>query len=157
MIEKRTARRASPVRQDGSFMLEALIAILIVSLGILGTVGLFARSMQTFQDSGYRGEAALLANTLVGRMWVSDPKFASLSAKFDSGSGGAEYTEFAALVAQRLPNSLPPVVTVTPGTTATSSDVVITIQWRHPGDDPLDPVLPGLRRYVANATIGANL
>jgi type IV pilus assembly protein PilV len=133
-------------------MLEALIAILIVALGVLGIVGLYARSIQNVDDSKFRGEAALLVDQLVGQMWISDPKPASLVAKFDSGGAGAEYTEFAALVAQRLPNSIAPVVTVTAGPTPTSSNVAITIQWKHPGDanDPTP------RKYDVNAVIGAN-
>ena len=98
-------RRAMPF-QSGSFLLEALIAILIVSLGVLGIVGLYARSMQNVDDSKYRGEAALLASTLIGQMWVSDPDNAALTANYDSGSGGPGYTEFAALVAQRIPDSV---------------------------------------------------
>jgi len=133
-------------------MLEALIAILIVALGVLGIVGLYARSLQNVDDSKFRGEAALLVNSVIGQMWVSDPKPASLLAKFDSTGAGAEYTEFATLVAQRLPNSVAPVITVTPGPTATSSNVAISIQWKHPGDAN-DPTL---RKYDVNATIGAN-
>jgi type IV pilus assembly protein PilV len=147
--------RRSP--QQGSFMLEALIAILIVALGILGTVGLYARSIQNVDDAKFRGEAALLANTLVGQMWVSDPRITALKANFDSGSGGPGYVEFAALVAQRLPNSTVPTVIVTqsvgPAATTSSSDVVITIQWKHPGD--LLDVTP--REFTLNATIGSNL
>jgi type IV pilus assembly protein PilV len=152
MIAFRSFRRVRASPQRGSFMLEALIAILIVALGVLGIVGLYARSVQNVDDSKFRGEAALLVSTLVGQMWISDPKTASLVAKFDSSGSGAEYTEFAALVAQRLPNSVPPVVTVTPGPTATSSNVAISIQWKHPGDTN-DPTP---RKYDVNAVIGAN-
>jgi type IV pilus assembly protein PilV len=138
-------------------MLEALIAILIVALGILGTVGLYARSVQTVEDSKYRSEAALLASTLVGEMWVSDTHPASLTAKYDSAGAGAGITEFKALVTKRLPVSTAPTptVTVTPGATAGSSNVEITIQWVHPGD-ATDPLLPPFRTYVMNATIGGN-
>lgn len=146
--------RRSP--QQGSFMLEALIAILIVALGILGTVGLYARSIQNVDDAKFRGEAALLANTLLGQMWVNDTKQANLTAKFDSGSGGAEYVEFAAMVAQRLPNSVPPTVTITAGPTPTSSTVQITVQWANPNDKN-DPLLIGtLRRFDLWAIVGSN-
>jgi type IV pilus assembly protein PilV len=159
MIVARHARHASRSLQQGSFMLEALIAILIVALGILGTVGLYARSIQNVDDAKFRGEAALLANTLVGQMWVTDTKLANLTARFDSGSGGAEYVEFAALVAQRLPNSAarPPTVTVTAGPTPTSSNVLITIWWVNPGDKN-DPMLPPntMRQFDMNATVGSN-
>jgi type IV pilus assembly protein PilV len=153
MTGLRRARRAPHIpRQGGNFMLEALISILIVALGVLGVVGLYARSLQDVDDSKYRGEAALLVNSVLGQMWISDPKPASLLAKFDSSGSGAEYTEFAALVAQRMPNSVAPVITVTPGPTLTSSNVAISIQWRHPGDAN-DPTL---RNYAVNATVGAN-
>ena len=132
-------------------MLEALIAILIVALGILGVVGLYARSLQNVDDSKYRGEAALLAATLVGQMWIDDPSFANLQANFDSGIGtGAGYTEFKTLVAQRFPNSTAPTVVVTAGPTRASTDVQITITWRQPGDVTA-------RNYDVTATIGNNL
>ncbi len=136
MIASSIVRHSRRASQHGNFMLEALIAILIVALGILGTVGLYARSVQTVEDSKYRSEAALLASTLVGEMWVSDTHPASLTAKFDSAGAGAGITEFKALVAKRLPSSTAPTptVTVTPGATAGSSNVEITIQWVHPGD-----------------------
>ena len=149
------------VRRDlerGSFMLEALIAILIVALGVLGTVGLYARSVQQVDDAKFRGEAALLASSLIGQMWLSDAHMGALTAKFDSGSAGPGYTEFAALVAQRLPNSVAPTVTVSAGPNDSSSRVDILIQWKHPGEDKdwTDKINPLLRQYTANATIGTN-
>ena len=149
--------RASGPAQRGSYLLEALIAILIVAIGVLGVVGLYVRSIQNVDDAKFRGEAALLVNTLVGQMWISDTRLASLQAKFDSAGGGAEYAEFAAMVAQRMPNSVPPTVVVAAGQTATSTDVLVTIQWIHPGDnDPLLPAPLQYRKYQVNATIGSN-
>jgi len=144
--------------QRGSFMLEALIAILIVALGVLGTVGLYARSVQQVDDAKFRGEAALLASSLIGQMWLSDAHQAALTANFDSSGAGPGYTEFAALVAQRLPNSVPPTVTVSAGPNVSSSRVDILIQWKHPGEDKdwTDKIQPLNRRYTANATIGTN-
>ncbi len=65
MHKLQTLRRA---RQSGSFLLEALIAILIVALGVLGSVGLLARSMQDVDDAKFRGEAAYLANSIIDQM-----------------------------------------------------------------------------------------
>ena len=153
----RAVSRTRRPTQQGSYLLEALIAILIVAIGVLGVVGLYVRSMQNVDDAKFRGEAALLVNTLVGQMWVSDTSFASLQAKFDSGVGGPGFTEFAAMVAQRMPNSVPPTVVVAAGPTLTSTDVLITVQWIHPGDnDPLLPALLKYRQYQVNATIGSN-
>ena len=146
--------RSSP--QRGSFLLESLVATLIVALGVLGIVGMFARAVQNIDDSKVRGEAALLAHSLVGQMWVSGHS-ATLQANFDSVSPGTGpgYVEFKTLLRQRLPHSLAPDVLVTAGPTATSSDVLITVRWTHPGDTP-DPLLPNPRRYDLHATVGSN-
>ena len=69
--------------QRGSFLLEALISVLIVALGLLGLIGLQARAIQNVDDAQYRAEAAYLANALLGQMWVHDPKTAQLKADFD--------------------------------------------------------------------------
>jgi len=150
--------RTNPSPQHGSFLLESLVAMLIVSLGVLGIVGLYARSVQNIDDSKYRGEAALLAHSLLGQMWVTANSFATLQANFDSVTpgSGTGYIEFKALVLQRLPNSLAPDVLVTAGPSTSSTDVRITIKWKHPGDTP-DRLLPKPRQYDLNATIGSNL
>lgn len=139
-------------RERGSFLLEALIAILIVALGILGSVGLLARSMQQVDDSRNRGEAAYLANWLIGQMWVSNRDTATLDSTFGSVTAGAGYTDFKTMVQQRLPNAGDPVVTVGAGpitATTTNSLVTITITWTPPGD-------PSAHQYNVTASIGAN-
>jgi type IV pilus assembly protein PilV len=142
----------SATSQRGSFLLEALISVLIVAFGVLGSIGLIARSMQTIDDAKYRGEAAFLASSLVAQMWIANK--ATLSAEFDSTAGsGAAYKEFKAVVEQRLPNaaSLAQDVFVSAGPTPTSTNVVITIRWQSPGDDP-----SVVRQYQSAATIGSN-
>ena len=91
--EVRVARRPERLsmtraryRQQGSFLLEALIAILIVALGVLGSVGLLARSMQDMDDAKNRGEAAYLANQLISQMWLSDRVTANLDTEFGSAT-----------------------------------------------------------------------
>lgn len=146
-------RRAAP--QRGSFLLEALISVLIVAFGILGLIGLQARAIQNVDDAQYRGEAAYLANAYLGQMWVADR--ATLNANFDDASGGPAYAEFKAWVGQRLPGaSLPgndPKVTIVPsGITATSSTVRIQIFWQPPGE----PAGLVRHQYDVVATVGSN-
>ena len=143
----RTHRRAA--RQRGSFLLEALISVLIVAFGVLGLIGLQARAIQNVDDAQYRGEAAYLANALIGQMWVSNQ--ATLLADFGSGGGGIPYTEFKTWVGQRLPGGSikAPVVTITPGATVGSSDVQISIFWQPPGE-------LAAHHYDVDATIGTN-
>jgi len=123
--------------QRGSFMLEALIALLIVALGILGLVGLQARAVQNIGDAQYRSEAAFLSNDLLSRMWTSNQ--ANLVADFESTGSGTPYDEFKTIVQARLPkiSTTPdPDVTVTArfGDPTMGHDVVITVFWQPPGD-----------------------
>ena len=67
----RQKQTASPVaRQRGGFLLEALIGILIFTLGVLGLVALQARAIGYSSDTQYRGEAAYLANAYISKMWA---------------------------------------------------------------------------------------
>lgn len=55
--------------QTGSALLEALIAVLLFSFGILGIVAMQATAAKLVADSRYRIEASLLADELMGRIW----------------------------------------------------------------------------------------
>ena len=150
MIRSRTLRRTRAARAlRGSFLLEALIAILIIAFAVLGLVGLMARSMQNVDDAKFRGEAAYLASAYIGEMWIDDK--AALNANFDDSSGGVNYNAFKTLVAQRLPNAAAPAptVTITPGPTPLSRQVEIIISWQPPGDKER-------HEHRASATIGVN-
>jgi type IV pilus assembly protein PilV len=62
------ARNAS---QSGVALLEALIGILIFSLGILAMVAMQAAAVNAVADAQYRIEAANAANQLLSHMWVN--------------------------------------------------------------------------------------
>src|SRR6266404_3707340 len=79
--------------QRGAFLLEALIGILIFSLGVLGIVGLQAQAIRFTNDSEYRAEAVYLANSLISQMWGD--KRDTLKANYES-PGGAKYGLFKA-------------------------------------------------------------
>ena len=144
-------------RQHGSFLLEALVSVLIVALGILGLIGLQARAIQNVDDAQYRGEAAYVANALLGQMWLYDRT--KLIADFDSSAGGPVYTEFKTWVGQRLPGAnIPanaPVVTITQDATTpttTSSWVYIRVMWQAPGEPAGSPA----HFYETDAIVGSN-
>lgn len=70
----RTAPRSNrPVRtrQHGASLLEVLIALLIFSFGVLGIVGLQANMNIRSTEAKQRAEAAVLANEIIGRMWIA--------------------------------------------------------------------------------------
>ncbi len=62
-----------PAAQRGSMLLEALIALLLFSMGILGLMGLQAVAVKNTADAKYRTEAAFLANQIIGQMWADNP------------------------------------------------------------------------------------
>lgn len=123
-------------QQTGSFLLEALIGILIFSMGILSIVGLQAASIKASGDAKYRSDASLLTNQLIGQMWVSNRTAATL--KTDFQTGGAAYTAWANDVEDGLPGveANPPTVAVdlVAGPNDTSSVVTITVFWKTPSE-----------------------
>jgi type IV pilus assembly protein PilV len=59
--------------QTGAILLEALIAIVIFSMGILAVAGLQATMIRNTTDANFRAEAAFIAQQVIGQMWA-DPK-----------------------------------------------------------------------------------
>jgi type IV pilus assembly protein PilV len=143
--------------QQGAFLLEALIGILIFSLGILGIVGLQAQAIRFTNDAEYRAEAVYLANSLISQMW-SDRRD-TLRANYDSSVGGPKYTTFKADVQSRMLGAIFPAdpvvkVDVTDGSlplavTKTSSVVQVQIVWQLPGE-------PTAHNYTTTGVIGQN-
>ena len=57
-------------RERGVMLIEALIAILIFSIGILAVVGMQGVAMKNVTESKSRSEAAFLAQELMAQMWI---------------------------------------------------------------------------------------
>lgn len=64
-------RRTFPakIQQQGSVLIEAMVAILLFSIGVLAVAGLQASMIQNTTESKLRAEASYLAQQIVGRMW----------------------------------------------------------------------------------------
>lgn len=153
-------------QQTGSMLLEGLIALLIFSMGILAIVGMQASAINASSNAKYRSDAGLLANELIGTMWVSNRDQATLQAAFASPNGTA-YTAWAwvgttatpgtqvapatGTVLETLPGTQanPPSVVITPvvSTSLPSNLVTITIFWQAPNETTA-------HNYVAVAQIG---
>lgn len=134
--------RPSPDRQAGFTLLESLCALLIFAVGVLGLAGLHATAVRQASAAEFRSIAAMLANDLVSRMWLSDRTAAALQASYGSGGAGPGYVSWRAQVQRSgLPGAatLPPTVVFQTvaggGTSAVSSSLAtITIYWQAPGD-----------------------
>lgn len=125
-------------------LLEALIAILIFSLGVLALVGLQTVSIKQSSEAKYRADAVLLANELIGQMWVGDRSFANLSANY--ATGGPEYNAWLARITNgnMLPGVAdnPPDVDPVPAGPAGDPSTLVTVRvnWKAPNEPAADPV-----------------
>lgn len=149
--------RPAPRRlQRGSFLLEALVGIAILSFGILGIVGLQAQSIRWVNDAQYRSEAIYLANAVISRMWADNP--ANLAVDYGT-TGGTGYKTFREAV-KTLPHAddptYAPEIAVAPGPANNSSLVTVTVRWRLPGETKGGYDGVGGSRYETSAVIGSN-
>jgi len=121
--------------ERGVMLIEALIGMLIFSLGILALMGMQATAMRATVDSKYRSEASFLANQIVGILW-SDPANIADYVVDASGSGtctsttacNAWLTDVRAKLPADSANDNIPVVSIS-GRTAT-----VTMNWKRKGD-----------------------
>ena len=134
-----------PSWQTGSYLLEALIAILIFAFGVLGLIGLLGSSIRVTNDARYRSEAANLANGMIADMWTTT----GTNIDTDFASGGTKLAAWTTKIASLLPGGIPPDVAVTPGISTESRTVVVTVYWQLPGD-------PVRHQQVMTAQIGKN-
>jgi len=149
----RLASSLASRRQGGVALLEALIGILIFSIGILAVVGMQATAIKTVSDSKYRSEAAFLANQLLTQMWT-DAGNVSQYAYPGSGTVPARLTNWVSDVNTRLPGTTTaqPVIAVS-GATATGATVQITVYWQLP--EEASQGLPA-RNYTLIASVFTN-
>jgi type IV pilus assembly protein PilV len=136
--------------QCGAFLLEALVALLIFSFGVMAIAGLQARAARHFNEAQYRANAAELVQATIASMRASDP--ATLAARFDPATGTADWLALLGQ-AKRLPgvNGVQnvPAIQISDGPTTTSRQVSLSVFWQTPGD-------PRAHRYVASAVIATN-
>jgi type IV pilus assembly protein PilV len=140
-----TAR--SPGRQSGYMLFEAMVALMIFTVGVLGIMGMVVVATQNNTDAKYRIEASLLVNELIGQMWADNRDPAVLTTNYAGGAGtdGAKYTAWLndIIANKRLPGveagnpNVPSVVVTCIPSCADprgSSQVFIRISWQLPGE-----------------------
>ena len=117
-------------RQQGATLLEALIGILIFSIGILALVGMQALAIKHMSDAKYRSDAAFFANEIIGQMWVNRGSLGSY-AYGGSGTPPAAIDGWVTSIRNGLPGVTAaanlPIIAVA-GTTVT-----VTVFWKLPG------------------------
>jgi type IV pilus assembly protein PilV len=131
-------RFPAPGSERGVMLIEALVAILIFSIGILAVVGMQAVAIKDVAAAKYRSEAAFLAQELLAQMWTDNGNIGTY-AFTGAGAPPAKIQAWVNKVQSRLPDGAnqPPVVTLTnpiPAAPAvpTGATVQITVRWRLP-------------------------
>jgi type IV pilus assembly protein PilV len=147
--------------QRGIVLIDAMVAILIFSIGILGMVALQASAVEMTGASNYRINAAMLTDHVIAQMWASD--LSSLSANFQGsgGKGGTGYTSWfndldctaTGHVTNCLPGvqANPPSISIVQQSLSSSSNtqyqVTVTVYWKAPSDS-------SVHKYVSVTAIG---
>jgi type IV pilus assembly protein PilV len=137
-----------PSSQQGVVLLEALIGLLIFSLGVLALVAMQAVSVSNVSNARYRTEAAFLANEIISEMWVDrGVGYANLPTYLVTGgsASGVPAQRWVQKVRTQLPgtDAFPPeVAIVTPA--AGGRQVTVTLRWKAP-----DAVTPSNHVAVA--------
>jgi type IV pilus assembly protein PilV len=128
------ARSIARKAQEGVVLLEALVSILIFTLGIIALMGMQTASIQQVAQSKYRTDASYLANQLIGRMWMDQTNLANYAS-----AGDTRRTSWDTAVLATLPQGA--------GTVAVNGRIVtVTVTWQQPSET-------SSHRFVAVATI----
>jgi type IV pilus assembly protein PilV len=116
--------------QRGAVLLEAMIAILLFSMGVLALVGLQAAMIKNTSASKFRADASYIAQQRIGQIWA-DP---------DNAIG---YVETNTDISDLLPNGLRTVSR--PDSVNFPDQYMITITWNEPGQPQ--------HQFITTATI----
>ena len=118
--------------QAGVMLIEALIGILIFSIGILALIGMQATAVRNTADARYRSEASFLATEVIGRMWID---IANLG-NFDKDFGAfAPRDDWETKVSKMLPGvDLAGATRPTIEVDTVTGEVTVTVFWQQPGE-----------------------
>ena len=122
--------------QRGVALLEALLAAVILAIGLLGTIGLQARAYSALSDAGLRAEATIAASKLLG---VMNTDLANLT-DYRIVAGAAPSTRLAAwhTETRRLIPGATIVIGVTEASATAPARANIAISWRRKADTPVN-------------------
>lgn len=106
-------------RQRGAVLVEAMVAVLIFSMGVLSLVGLQSAMIKHSSENRYRAQALLIAQTHLANMMAYGGNTASYISNVDKTR-----------LSKQLPNGKIAFSTIT------NSMVTVTVSWQVPGGTP---------------------
>ena len=126
LVNPAPCQRRNPA-ESGFALIEALIAVLIFSLGILGLVGLQATTTQSTTVAKARIDASFIAAQRIAEIWGSNLAALSTMAETDTDISGL------------LPEGKRT-------TTVVGNDITVTVTWKMPKE-------PGVQTYSTVAVV----
>lgn len=113
-------------RQAGVALLEVMIAVILLGIGLLGAIGLQARSYAALADAGQRAEATIQADKLLGIM-NNDVANIAAYALVPDGTATAAVAPWLAETRALIPGATATVIVARQGQ---RWRVDVTIAWR---------------------------
>jgi type IV pilus assembly protein PilV len=131
-------------------LVEILVAVVVLSVGLLGLAGLQLKGMQVNQGSAFRWQAALLVEDIADRMRADRTSAqngqynvtAGVLATTGSATTQAVLQDWWNQVQAQLPGAKATIGPVTAGATANTFSIPITVSWvdtRAQGGSGLSP------------------
>lgn len=127
-----------PRGMRGVMLIEALVAILIFSIGVIALVGLQARAIAQTTDAKYRADAAFLANQIIGEVWAKRPSMSTFAYGGTGSSSNTSVSSWLGSVQTTLPGvtcSGSPLACTTnaPTIEVATNQLTVTVRWQAPG------------------------
>ncbi len=126
--------RAERIRQRGMTLIEILVAIVVLSVGLLGLAGLQLKGLQVNQGSIYRWQAAMLAEDIADRIRADRAGAGTYTLPFAPAAGAAAPTSGGVGTQAAITDWLLRVATLPGGAAGiavnpVANQVTITVAW----------------------------
>jgi type IV pilus assembly protein PilV len=140
-MSKHTNQLAAPNRHfaRGFTLVEAMVALIVLSIGLLGIAALYVETLRAGRTSLYRSEAVNLATDLADRMRANRVPANAYACgnPCDAATGGnaiaiTDLTAWVAAIGAQLPGGVG-TVTYTAATATTPNVYVIQVSWNEVG------------------------
>lgn len=139
-------------KQSGFSMIEVLVALVILTIGLLGIAALHLKSLQSGRTATYRTQAVNLAADLADRIRMNRTAVAAYGTLFadaaievpacfttggciESDMAASDLSRWKATLALLLPGGQGQVVVTPPVAAGEPASYVITVQWSEAGEN----------------------